>query len=284
MLLTQKLPSGYNYPFMSIRMEPMKFAQVLEYEENVPKSTLEKYYFDYCLLKDEDPNIENLLLIDMEFAIYWKKAITISENLDFSSTLTCPKCGAKLPYHLTLAEVEWNKMDERALKGLEVKFGNSWYRVRMPTVGQFMKILAKYRLYKREIDVRIIKLVSLFEDSVKYQQRIENMIVNATHGDIAKLIMLEGVYLNFIKGLHVHCEHCERRYVPTIHEMEAVAKENGLPTDEPLPEEYIKKIKQFHGGVEIGLQSLVSDFFRDVYYNAAFDPAEIRAGEVRENE
>ena len=284
MLLTQNLPSGYNYPFMSIKMDPMKFAQVLEYEENVPKSELEKYYFDYCLLKDEDPNIESLLLIDMEFAVYWKKAITVSENLCFDSTLTCPKCGAKLPYQLSLAGIEWNKMDERALKGLEVKFGGNWFKVRMPTVGQFMKILSKYRLYKRSVDVRIIKLVSLFEDSVRYQQKIENMIVNATHGDIAKLIMLEGVYLNFIKGLHIQCDYCEKRYEPTIYEMTEVAIENGLPTDEPLPEEYINKIKHFHGGVEIGLQSLVSDFFRDVYYNSKFDPTEIRSGEVREDE
>ena len=77
---------------MSIRIKPMTFGQILEYLENCPdekKSPVEKYYFDYCLIKDDDMNINNLFLIDMEYVIYFKKALTIAEDLSYDSSTPC---------------------------------------------------------------------------------------------------------------------------------------------------------------------------------------------------
>lgn len=266
-ILTHTLPSGYNYPFTSINVKPMTFAEILEYMENTPKNQLDKFYFDYCLISNEDPNVKNLLLIDMEYVIYMKKAITISDDLKFESSIKCPRCGAELKYHLTLSGINWNKMDPAALDGFNIEFGGESLRVRMPTTEQFMKIYGKYRMYKRNTDIRIIKLVSLFEQSEVYHNKIEKLVVGATYHDITKLFMLDGVFFDFVENLHLHCFECEEMYNPTQSDLHKIRKENNISDENDIPEDLIKELKHKHGGIEIGVEPLVSNFFRDISIN-----------------
>lgn len=266
-ILTYTLPSGFNYPFPSINIKPMTFAEVLEYMENSPKNQLDKFYFDYCLISNEDPNIKSLLLIDMEYVIYMKKAITVSEDLKFQSSIKCPKCGAELKYQLMLSGINWNKMDPAALSGFELKFGGEKLRVRMPTTEQFINVYSKYRMYKRNTDIRIIRLVSLFEQSETYHNKIERLVVNATYADISKLFMLDGVFFDFVESLHLQCEECEKMYTPTDSELYNLRVQNGIPEDEDIPVDLINELKRKNGGIEIGVEPLVSNFFRDISIN-----------------
>lgn len=285
-LLTQRLPSGYHYDFASIRIMPMTFAQILEYLENVPdqkKNPIEHYYFDYCLIKDDDPNIDNLLLIDMEYVIYMKKAITISENLIFNSECECPRCGEKLEYQVSLANIQWNHMDTEALNGLSIKFGNSMQIVRMPTVREFMDIFRKYRAYKKVSDMRIIKLIALFEQSQMYLQRVEHDVVNAKYKDISVLFMLDSIYYNFIKPKVLVCRKCIEMYRPTDAELYNARLKYGLKEDEDIPEYIINEIKEKHGGVNIGMETIVSNFFRDISTNNQLTAEEILPREIRED-
>jgi hypothetical protein len=264
----------------------MTFAQVLEYLENVPddkKNPIERYYFDYCIVKDEDPNVDSLLLIDMEYVIYMKKALTVAENLEYNSEIECPRCGEHLHYHVSLAGIEWNHMDSQALMGLDIMFGGQMMTVRMPTVMEFMEVFKKYRLYKKVTDMRIIKLISLFEQSGMYLQKIETMVVNATYKDVAALFMLDGIYFNFVKPMHLTCSKCVEMYQPTDREIfDAKAKNNIKPEDD-LPEELMYQLKLEHGGIEIGLEDVVSSFFRDINENNSLTPEEIIPRKVRED-
>lgn len=285
-LLTQNLPSGNHYSFSSIKTSPMKFAQILEYLENVPdnkKNPIERYYFDYCLIKDEDPNIDNLLLIDMEYVIYMKKALTVSENLIFDSECKCPRCGSTLKYTVSLAGIEWNHMDEEARQGIQIKFANTIQPVRMPTVSEFMEIFKKYRMYKKVSDMRIIKLIALFEQSMVYLQRVENQVINATYKDISALFMLDSLYYNFVTPKKLICYDCARMYQPTDIEIYDSKVEHGIKVEDDLPEDLMEEIKLRHGGIEIGMESLVSDFFRDVCQNNRLTAEEILPREIRED-
>ena len=264
---THTLPSGYNYPFSSINVKPMTFAQILEYMENTPKNQIDKFYFDYCLISNEDPNVKNLLVIDMEYVIYMKKAITVSEDLEFKSSINCPRCNAELKYQITLSGINWNKMDPEALNGFTLNFGGEDLKVRMPTTEQFINIYSKYRMYKRNTDIRIIKLVALFEQAEVYHNKIERMVVNATYGDITKLFMLDGVFYDFVEHLHLHCDECEKMYNPTASDLFNLKLEKGIKEDEEIPEDLIRELKYKHGGIEIGVDPLVSNFFRDISIN-----------------
>lgn len=283
-LLTQTLPSGNKYPFESIRITPMKFAQILEYLENVPddkKNPIERYYFDYCIVKDEDPNVDQLLLIDMEYVIYMKKALTISENLEFNSEIKCPRCGNTLHYHVSLAGVEWNHMDSQALAGFTVAFGGQMLDVKMPTVEEFMTVFKKYRMYKKLSDMRMIKLIALFEQSQIYLQKIETMVVNATYKDISALFMLDSIYYQFVKPKYLQCHKCIEMYEPTDIEIHDAKIKYNIKEEDDLPEEILYSLKAKEGGVEIGLNAMVSDFFRDVYQNNRLTQEEILPREIR---
>lgn len=282
-ILTQDLPSGSHYPFPSISITPMKFGQILEYNEMVPdkkKNPIENYYFNYCLIKDDDPNIGQLYLNDMEYVLYMKKGITIADNLEYSSSYKCPRCGNVIPYRVSLSGVHWTKMDPEILGGLTITFNGSQFYVRLPRVDEFMNIFANYRLYKKVTDMRIIKLIALFEQSQMYLQRVENMVVNATHKDIATLIMLEQLYYDFIDPIELHCDQCSKMYIPTEQEIWNAKQQLGLKEEDELPMTEIEKIKNSHGGIAIGLEDLVAEFFRDLIENNRPSQDEVKPGKV----
>lgn len=282
-LLTQSLPSGYEYPFEAIDVKPMTFAKILEYIENVPKDPVEKYYFDSCLLKDTDPNVGSLLLIDYEYVLYMLKAITVSDNLVFNSSVKCPRCGATLRYRVTLAEIKFEKMDPDALKGFQVQFGGEYLAVRMPTITEFMEIFKKYRLYRKVTDMRIIRLISLFEMAQMYHQRVENMVVNATYGDIGVLMLLDNIFFDFIKPFKVICNDCVQLYKPTDSEILKAKQKYGIKESEDLPEQVLEELKMEGGIVEVRLDDLVSNFFRDIYDNNRVTSEKILPREVSPN-
>jgi len=285
-LLTQNLPSGQHYPFASIRINPLNFAQILEYLENVPdmkKNPIEHYYFQYCLVKDEDPNINELLLIDMEYVIYMKKALTIAENLEYKSECKCPRCGNTLRYHVSLAGIEWTHMDEEARNGFQVNFGGMVQPVRMPKVSEFFEIFKKYRMYKKLSDIRIIKLIALFEQSMMYLQKVENQVINSVYKDVSVLFMLDNVFYNFVKPKVLHCEECSKMYEPTQMEIFEAKQSYGIKPEDELPEDLLYQIKYNHGGVEIGMETLVSEFFRDITVNNGITSEEILPREIHEN-
>lgn len=289
-LLTQDLPSGYHYPFTSITIMPMTFAQILEYLENVPdakKAPIEKYYFDYCLLRGNDdkgdgnPMVDDLLLIDMEYALYMKKALTVAENLQFNSEVTCPRCGARIPYHVSLAGIKWEHMDPEALEGIQINFGGEMQPVKMPTVRNFLNIFKKYRMYKKVTDMRIIRLIALFEQSQMYLQKVENQVINATYKDVSSLFMLEQIYYTFVTPQKLFCADCAKMYRPTQLEIHEKKLQYNIDEEDDLPNDLLEEIQSQHGGLEIGMENIVSNFFRDVCENNRLTPEEVLPGKVR---
>jgi len=243
-LLTQQLPSGYPYSITSINVNPLRFAEILEYLDQVPESPVEKFYFDYCIVKQDDPNVDNLLLCDLDFLIFFKKGLTISDNLNFNTTARCPYCGATIPVHYSLSDVTFEKLDPNLFNGLQVSIGGTTQEVRMPTVSEFMRIFSNYRRFKRITDMKIIKLVALFRDSMSYQQSIEKIVTSATYDDITTLATLDQLFYSSVKPLKVTCTNC--------------TDENGNKR-----------------GMEIALDRLISDFFRTIIENNRLAPSKI---------
>jgi hypothetical protein len=188
-LLTQKLPSGYNYPFTSLRLKPMNFAQILEYMATVPKNPVDKFYFDYTVVLDDDPNINNLLLCDLDYVVFFKKGITISKKIEFTVEPNCPECGSSLLTTINLNKTKFIRLTQEALNGYTVDINESYHNVRMPFIFQFMNIFSKYKKFKNVTDMSLIKLIALFEQVEMYLNRYEDLVTNATHQDILVLII-----------------------------------------------------------------------------------------------
>lgn len=245
----------------------MTFAQILEYMENCPKNEVEKYYFDYCVVKDDDPNVDHLLLCDLNYVIFFKKAITISEDIKITTRVKCPRCGADLSLQFRLSDIEFNKLDEQTLNGLRVEFHGEYCDVSMPTVERFLSIFSKYRMYKKVTDLRLIKLISLFEGTDPYLQKYETYVLNSTHKDITVLCMLEDIYFDVIKPMNLTCGNCFNSYEPTLEEQQ-------LDPDE------LDQIRLKHGGITVSIDQLAVNFFRDVLENNRLTDQEVLFREV----
>jgi hypothetical protein len=282
-LLTQNLPSGNIYPFSSIQIKPMFFAQILEYMENVPSSPVEKFYFDYKVVLKDDPNIDHLLLCDLEYVVFFKKCLTISKDLEFTTHATCPDCGSVLKTQVTLSRIEFNHLDQTLLNGLRVDFEGNYHNVRMPTVKKFMEIFSKYRLYKRVADMNIIKLISLFEGVESFLQKYENMVVNATYNGISVLASLNAIYYRTIKPLYYECEDCKLKF----DKLNSLKMEGLLSKDkdDPVIIEQLKELQESkYGGTTVGIDDLIVNFFRDVVENNGLTYAQIIPREIRKDE
>lgn len=288
-LLTQNLPSGFQYEFPAIEVKPMNFAQILEYLENVPKNPVEKFYFDYCLVKgkegsvDFEPNVDNLLISDLEYLMFFKKALTISENLTIDTTVQCPRCGSTLRISFTLADIKFNKLESKYMNGFKIMFAGEMREVEIPKVSDFMEIFKKYRMYKKVEDLRMIKLISVFKESKMYLQSIENKVLNATWKDVTSLVILDDLYFNNVSPVKAYCDQCAKMYQPTDAEIFDYKAELGIKPEDELPSEYFEELKSKHGGVETKIDSLVSNFFRDLTQNNRLTTKEVLFGEVSEN-
>lgn len=287
-LLTQDLPSGYNYGFTSIKLTPMNFAQILEYMENVPNDEVEKLYFDYCTVKNDDPNIDNLLFSDFEYIVFFKKGLTISKNLEFTTESKCPDCGSMLSVNFKLSDIKFNKYNADTLDGLRVKFSDNVFTFRMPTVKQFMEVFSKYRFYRKVTDLRIIKLISLFKETEMYHQKVENLVVNATYDDVALLVMLESLYFRTVEPINATCEDCKKKYSRLrdikVEELKSTLPEEGNPMREVILSD-VKELESFkYGGVAIEISSLIANIFRDLIKNSGSIDSKILPREVRKDE
>lgn len=292
-LLTQYLPNGEYYNFTSLNISPMKFAEILEYLEAVPSNQVEKLYLDYSILVKEEPKIDSLLLTDLDYVIFFKKGLTISKNLEFNTTAKCPVCGVPLNKKIKLSDIKFNKIDPQFINGIEVELSGSFHLVKMPTVGKFLNIFSKYRRYKKVTDLKLIKLIALFEQSDMYLQKYEDLVINSTYEDITVLTTLMKLFYNSVEPLEAQCPTCIKSFEMTeIHKkallneyLETLTDDQRNSITEIDKEIYlinkIEELKAKHGGMVLGIDSLITDFFRDILYNNKFVESKIKFGEIR---
>ena len=251
-LLTQNLPTGHNYGFRSIRVNPMNFAQVLEYLENVPSTEVEKYYYDYCLVKGDDKNVDQLLLPDLEYVIFYKKGLTISDKVVFNSTIICNECGSGVPAKFDILEVKFAKLDEQVREGIRVQIAGAYHDIRIPTVEQFFTIFDKYRRYKKLSDMKLIKLICLFVGTHTHMHNAyENLVINAKYEDITMLTMLHQLCYEVVEPIKVYCPICNS-----------------------------KRDADQKRGMAVEMKSLTANFFREIIDNNRLTDSKIIFREV----
>ncbi len=254
-ILVSQLPSGgvgYNFPTVSV--SPMTFYEITKYLDNLPPEgdLLSKYLYDIKNLTNEDKNILDCYIMDVDFLIFYKKLITVSEKLTFNLTIKCPNCGKDIRKTITLDEdIRFKGVDPAVMGGTEIELNGHKYETIVPTINDFMGVFQNYLRSRRLEDLGIIKTISLIKSP--YPNQVEDDVLNATHDDITLLLALKDLYFDSVNPITVHCS-CENN---------------------KKPEE--------RRGVVVSVDSLITDFFREIYIHNPIDGSKILFKQVRED-
>lgn len=248
-ILTSQLPSGgYGYDFSSISLKPMTFLEMVNYMESVPSSPIERYLYDIKLITREEPLIRKCYVMDLDFLIFFKKLISLSEDLTYDLTFTCPKCKTSIKKKISLdRDIHFTKIDENIMNGARIELNGHTYDANLPTVDYFMDVLNTVLRYNQIQDLNIIKTLSLVGDFTKEPNKIQDDVLGATHSDITLLIALRNIYFNRVDPVEVFCPKCNE----------------DVSSDEERRSE------------TVSVDSLIVDFFRDICVNSPIDGSKI---------
>ena len=249
-ILTSQLPSGgYGYSFPSLNIKPMTFREITEYLENVPEESdvLGRYFFDIRNLEQDDPNIHKCYIMDIDFLIFYKKLITVSDDLSYKIAVKCPECGKEIQSTVSFdRDIHFKQIDPKIMNGAKIELGGHKYETIIPTVDDFMKVFEVYLRYRKVTDLKMIKTIALIKDFNSNANQVEQDVLGATHSDITLLLALRDLYYDRLEPVEVFCENCNK---------------------DRKPEE--------RRGVAVSVDSLITDFFREIIDNCPIDGTKI---------
>lgn len=242
-----QLPSGgYGYNFPSVRIKPLNFVEIVAYMDDYPKDDIMgKYLYDLNQLIKDDENIKNCYIMDVDFLMFYKKLCTVSEDLSYQVEVKCPHCGKPIRKTISFdSDIHFKQIDEKIMNGAKIELGGHTYETIVPTVNDFMKVFNVYLRYRKVTDIKMIKTIALMKNFDLQANQIEQDVLNATHKDITLLMALRELYYDRLETINLVCTNC--------------TKEDGG-----------------RRSVAVSVESLIVDFFRDLYINSPIDATKI---------
>lgn len=242
-----QLPSGgYGYGFPTVRIQPLTFLGVCQYKDNYPTGDpLGSYLYDLRGLIEDDQRIKECYVMDVDFLIFYKKLCTVSEDLSYQIQINCPHCGKPINKRISFSEdIHFRRIDEKIMKGARIRLNGHEYDTIVPTVNDFMKVFNLYLKYRKVTDIKMIKTIALIGNFDYQANQIESDVLGATHSDITLLMALRDLYYDRLEPIIVECPHCR--------------DERGE-----------------RRSVTVSVESLIVDFFRELYVNSPIDASKI---------
>lgn len=248
-ILVSQLPSGgYGYDFSDIQVSPMNFLQITRYLENLPSNDpLERYLYEIKSLIDEDKRILDCYLMDVDFLIFYKKLITVSDDATFNVSVTCPVCHETIKKTISLErDIHFRQIDRGVMEGALIELNGHKYETIVPTVKQFFKVFEKYLKYRKIEDLDIIKTIALIKEFDLRGNQVEEDVLGATHSDITLILALKELYNNRLEPINIECPACN----------------SGKSIEE-------------RSGITVSVETLIVDFFREICNNCPLDGSKI---------
>lgn len=203
------LPSGGRFGISNpVTLRPLTFMQVLDYSNMMAGNPLKQYIKDVNVLLKMDPSVGNHSLYDLDYLIFMMKVHTISDNMDFNTSITCKHCSSEISTKFTLGDFKFVEPapDEKLIQA--VILGGYKYRIKVPTINEFMKVMDKYNLYQKVGEADVVKLIALFPEFQTMPNDIENAVLNAELEDISVLYFLEQKFLTSVEPITRVCGKC----------------------------------------------------------------------------
>lgn len=244
--VTQLPSGGIGYNFPTIKIKPLNFMEVVQYVDNAPKDDpLGKYLYDLEMVMKDDDNIRNCYIMDVDFLIFYKKLCTVSEDLTYKLDIKCPNCGKSIKKTISFEhDIRFKQIDPKIMRGSKIILNNNRYDTILPTVDDFLKVFSLYLRYRKITDIKMIKTIALIKGFDTQANNIERDVLEATHSDITLLMALRDLYYDRLEPITFNCPECEK---------------NGGERSE----------------VAVSVESLIVDFFRDLFINSPIDAAKI---------
>jgi len=111
-------------------------------------------------------------------------------------------------------------------------------------VNEFLKVFDRYLRYRSVTDLKMIKTIALIKGD--YANQIEDDVLGAKHSDITLLMALRDLYYDRLEPIEVYCPECNR-----------------------------DKKGEERRSVAVSVDSLIVDFFRELYINSPIDGSKI---------
>jgi hypothetical protein len=241
-----QLPSGgFGYNFPSVRIKPLVFVDIVSYIDNAPKDDpMGKYLYDIDWLIKDDENIKNCYIMDVDFLIFYKKLCTVSDNLTYQVEVKCPHCGKTIQKTISFEkDIVFKQADPQIMNGAKIELGGHTYDTIVPTVNEFMKVFNVYLRYRKVTDLRMIKTIALMKDFDMRANQVEKDVLEAKHDDITLLMALRDLYYDRLEPIKVLCD--------------------------------CKDDAGRRRSMTVSVESLIVDFFRDLYVNSPIDATKI---------
>ena len=247
-ILVSQLPSGgvgYNFP--SISVKPMTFVEICNYLDNVPSDPLDKYLYDIKNLMAGDDNIKDCYVMDVDFLIFYKKLCTISDNLSYQISVSCPHCGTEIKKTISFEkDIKFRQIDPKIMNGAVIELGGHKYDTIVPTIDNFMRVFSTYLRYRKITDLKMIKTIALIKDFDILGNQVEKDVLGATHSDITLLLAMRELYYDHLQPVQVFCPVCNK----------------GKKGEE-------------RRSVAVSVESLIVDFFRELSINSPINGSKV---------
>ena len=134
-----------------ITIRPMSLAdeEILGNKTYSKNGTIFSKLLDSCIVNDV--NVKKLIPYDVFYLLYYLRKITYGEDYKFE--ITCPECGKKYEKTIDISEVEWEEIEDKAVRGVKT--------VKLP-VSKFTLTIEAPTLGNEE---EVVKISKKFEDS-----------------------------------------------------------------------------------------------------------------------
>lgn len=134
-----------------ITIRPMSLAdeEILGNKTYSKNGTIFSKLLDSCIFNDV--NVKKLIPYDVFYLLYYLRKITYGEDYKFE--ITCPECGKKYEKTIDISEVEWEEIEDKAVRGIKT--------IKLP-VSKFTLTIEAPTLGNEE---EVVKISKKFEDS-----------------------------------------------------------------------------------------------------------------------
>lgn len=134
-----------------ITIRPMSLAdeEILGNKTYSKNGTIFSKLLDSCIVNDV--NVKKLIPYDVFYLLYYLRKITYGEDYKFE--ITCPECGKKYEKTIDISEVEWEEIEDKAVRGIKT--------IKLP-VSKFTLTIEAPTLGNEE---EVVKISKKFEDS-----------------------------------------------------------------------------------------------------------------------
>ena len=134
-----------------ITIRPMSLAdeEILGNKTYSKNGTIFSKLLDSCIVNDV--NVKKLIPYDVFYLLYYLRKITYGEDYKFE--ITCPECGKKYEKTIDISEVEWEEIEDKAVRGVKT--------IKLP-VSKFTLTIEAPTLGNEE---EVVKISKKFEDS-----------------------------------------------------------------------------------------------------------------------